>query len=196
MTDEICLTEWIRVSSVLGMLPTMGSDGIWGYPMQKIDPDVLQRKAALGTNVHAAIAAHIKSEFFVLSESEQGYLDSYLRWEESIQLTCHQVEARFFYDPMNLTGCVDMIGKINPNGLYHIIDFKCTVSPDHRKWALQGAFYELLARSNGMTLDKRCLFVQLDPKGGFPKVHEYEITQNLTSMAISIYNTYLYLTEN
>jgi len=196
VTKEIDLSKWIRVSSVLGLLPSIGSDGLWGYPMQKIDPSVLQRKASLGTAVHAAIAAHVKNEFLVVSDAEQRYLDSYLKWEASIKLGCHQVETRLFYEPMNLNGCIDMIGKVNSHSTYQIIDFKCTVAPDHKKWPLQGALYEFLAKSNGITLDKRCLFVQLDPNGDLPRVHEYEITPKLTATAISLYNTYIYLTQS
>jgi hypothetical protein len=194
MSEEVDLSKWIRVSSVLGLMPSMGSDGLWEYPMQKIDSGVLQRKAELGTSVHSAIAAHVKNEFYVVTDKEEGYLNSYLKWEKSVNLLCHEVEKRFFYEPMNLTGCVDMIGKINPNDLYHIIDFKCTVSPNHKKWPLQGAFYEFLAKANGITLDKKCLFVQLDPNGDFPKIHEYEITSKMTATAISLYNMYTYLT--
>lgn len=196
MNKEIDLSKWIRVSSVVGLLPSMGSDGLWGYPLQKIDSSVLQRKAALGTAVHAAIASHIKNEFLVISDAEQGYLNSYLKWEASIKLECYQVETRLFYEPMNLTGCIDMIGSVSQHGICQIIDFKCTVAPDHKKWALQGALYEFLAKANGMTLDKRCLFVQLDPNGSFPKIHEYEITPKLTATAISLYNTYIYLTQS
>lgn len=196
MTEEIDISTWIRVSSVLGMLPSMSSTGSWEYPIQKIDAGVLQRKATLGTSVHQAIASHVKNEFYVLTDKEEGYFNSYLKWEKSIKLCCNQVEKRLFYQAMNLTGCIDMIGKINPDGLDRIIDFKCTVSPDHKKWPLQGAFYELLARVNGITFDRTCLFVQLDPNGGFPKVYEYEITKDLTATAISLYNTYTYLTKN
>ena len=195
MAEGVDLSKWIRVSSVLSLLPSLNSDGTWGYPMQKINPEVLQRKAELGTSVHAAISAHFRGEFLVVTDAEQGYLNSYLKWEKSIALRCHEVERRLFHEPTNLTGCIDMIGKLNPNGLYHIIDFKCTVAPDHRKWPLQGALYEFLARANGMTLDKKCLFVQLDPGGDYPMIHEYEITPKLTAAALSLYNLYVHLTQ-
>ena len=193
---QIIDPKWIRVSHILNMIPSLGSDGKWSYPMQALDQDKLQRKAELGSCVHAAIAAEMKGEFLVCSDKEQGYVDSYLKWKKSINLQCHDVETRFYYEPMNLTGCVDMIGKMHSNGLYHVIDFKCTVAPDHKKWPLQGAFYAFLAQVNGLTLDKKCLFVQLDEYGDYPKIHEYEITKELTQMAISLYNAYMYLTRN
>lgn len=196
MIEEVDLSKWIRVSSVLSLLPSMTSTGLWEYPMQKIDAGVLQRKSDLGTSVHKAIAAHINNEFCVVTDKEEGYLNSYLKWEKSVNLACNEVEKRFFYEPMNLTGCVDMIGRVNPQGAYQVIDFKCTVNPDHKKWPLQGAFYEFLARANGLILEKKCMFVQLDPDGSHPKIHEYEITPKLTTTAISLYNAYIYLTQS
>jgi len=88
-----------------------------------------------------------------------------------------------------------MIGKINPCGLPQLIDFKCTVASDPVKWPIQAAFYYLLTQFNGMKLDPNCLFIQLDKEGKAPKVHRYEITKELTSAAISLYNTYMYLTR-
>ena len=187
--------KWIRVSSILAMIPSKDSDGKWGYPMHHINQEVLQNKADLGTSVHAAIAAHIKDEFYVVTDQEQPYLDSYLKWEKSIDLKCHDVEVRFYFEQMKLTGCIDMIAKIPPNEMYSLIDFKCTVVPDHVKWPIQGALYELLAHLNGMKLDKKVLFVQLDPSGDYPKVHQYEITPELKTTAISLYNAYMYLTR-
>lgn len=187
--------KWIRVSSILSMLPTKDDEGKWGYPIQRLDQDMLARKAELGSSVHAAIASHVKKEFAPLTDKEQGYLDSFLKWDHSINLDPRDVELRLYSDTLGLTGCIDMIGKVNHNGLYSLIDFKCTASPDPVKWPIQGAFYKLLADLNGISLDETCLFVQLDPKGDFPKVHEYHITKELTSIAMSMYNTYLYLTK-
>lgn len=187
---------YIRISSILQMIPSMGSDGLWGYPMQKIDQDVLKRKADLGSNVHQAISDHTKNEFYIVSDKEQGYLDSYLKWESSVKLECHKTEQRLYCEPLKLTGCIDMIGKTYGRSAFHIIDFKCTVSQDKLKWPIQAAFYHFLAESNGIHLDRKCLFVQLDPDGEMPKVYEYEITKELTSTAMSLYNIYLHLTAS
>lgn len=188
--------KYIRISSILSIIPTLGSDQKWGFPIQSIDPDILQRKADLGSNVHQAIADHIRNEFCVITEKEQAYMNSYLKWEKSIDLKCHEVEKRFYYEPMKLTGCIDMIGKIEGENLYRIIDFKCTVSPDHVKWRLQAAFYAFLAQVNEMKLDSTCFFVQLNSNGDYPKVHKYEITKELTTTALSLYNFYMYLTRS
>lgn len=189
------LPGYTRVSEFLSMIPTLSTDGKWGFPMQQIDEGVLERKRELGSSVHAAIKAHIDKEFYPSSDKEQGYLDSFIKWQETVDLTCHETERRFYYEPMKITGCVDMLAKLNPNGIFHLIDFKCTVNQDKVKWPIQAAFYHFLAEVNGIKLDKSCFFVQLDPNGDYPKVWEYVITKELTSVALSLYNVYKHLTS-
>lgn len=184
--------KWIRVSSILAMIPSL-QDGKWTYPMQQINEDVLQRKADLGTSVHAAISANCKDEFCVLNDKEQKYFDSYIKWEQSVGLLPQETEQRFYLNSMKLTGCVDMIGLINNKRM--IIDFKCTVSPDSVKWPLQAALYYILAIEAGLSVEKTCYFVQLDANGELPKVHKYEVTKRLIDTAISWYNCYIYLTN-
>lgn len=183
----------IRVSSILAMIPTKDAEGKWGYPIQQINQDVLQRKADLGTSIHDAIAAHAKGEFVPLNPKEEGYFDSYLKWENLMDLKPLEVEKRFYHDQMKLTGKVDMIGLIGQKK--HVIDFKCTVSPDPVRWPIQGAFYEFLASLKQTGIEKSCLFVQLNQYGEEPRVYGYAVTQTLTSAAFSWYNAYTYLTN-
>lgn len=186
--------KWIRVSSILAMIPTKDADGKWGYPMQQINQEVLQRKANLGSSVHAAIAAHCKGDFMPTSPKEEGYLESYLKWEKEIGFSLtSSIEERFYHPLMNLTGCVDMIIKLD--GKYYITDFKCTVAADAVKWPIQGALYKLIVDNTPMDfkVEKTALFVQLNPSGELPKVHKYIITDTLMVSAISWYNSYIYL---
>lgn len=187
--------KWIRVSSILSMIPTKGPDGLWGYPLQSIPQDVLNRKAEIGTDVHAAISSYVNNKFAVLTEAGDRYFDSFLKWEKAVGLVHAHTELRLFHEPMNLSGGIDMLAKIGGGEGLFIIDFKCTAAPDHSKWTIQAAFYALLAQLNKIDVEKRCLFVQLDANGDYPKVHEYEITKELTSTALSFYNAYLYLTR-
>jgi hypothetical protein len=188
--------KWIRVSSILQMIPSKEWGGKWGYPMQQINPVVLENKANLGTNVHGAISAHVKDEFFVLCEKEEKYFKSYLKWEKKVRP--HQVvtEQRYFYEPMRLTGCVDMVAALGDNQATHLIDFKCTVTPDHVKWPIQAALYAFLMDVNDCLIDRKVFFIQLDPEGNFPKIHEYELTKEIWHTALSFYNAYVYLTKN
>lgn len=187
----------IRVSSVLSMIPTRDFDGKWGYPMQAIDQGVLQRKADLGSSVHAAIAAHCRDEFMPVNAKEEGFLGSYLKWEKEMNLEPRLMEVRYYHESMKLTGCIDMLGSL-PNQKpeeYYIIDFKCTVSADAVRWPIQAALYHLLCKARNIQVEKTALFVQLDPNGELPKVHKYVITDTLMAAAISWYNAYNYLTN-
>ena len=177
------------------MIPTQDAEGKWGYPMQNINQEVLQRKADLGTSVHAAISSHVRDEFCVTSSRIDGYLTSYLNWEKAMDLHFRETETRLYNELMSLTGCIDMMAGLGPAYPKYTIDFKCTVSPDPVKWPIQAALYHFLATSNNLQVDKTVLFVQLDPKGEAPKVHEYEVTKSLTATALSFYNAYTYLTK-
>lgn len=189
--------KWIRVSSVLAFLPSLGKDGKWHFPMNEIDPFVLENAASRGTSVHAAINAHVKGEFFPLSGAhEVGYFKSFLKWEKEVDLKMVLSEQRLFFESMNLTGCIDMIAEIGNSGKYQIIDFKCTASEDVKKWPLQAAFYKFECDMNGIKVDDIVVFAQLDKLGGFPKIHQYKVTKELTATAISAYNLYRHLTNN
>lgn len=187
--------KWIRVSSILSMIPAKDAEGRWHYPMQAIDQEVLQRKADLGSSVHAAIAAHCRDEFIPISPKEEGYLESYLKWEKDVKLEPISNEERFYHNAMNLTGCVDMLARFKGLDKVYLIDFKCTVASDPVKWPVQGALYKLLADVTLMDfkVEKTVLFVQLDPNGQMPKVHKYTITDTLMAAAVSWYNAYNYL---
>ena len=187
--------KWIRVSHILAMIPSQGSDGKWGYPMYNIPPKTLQDKADLGTSVHKAINAHVKEEFIPITDKEEGYFNSYLKWEAAMNIVPVETEKRLYDQHMNLTGCIDMLVGFKPfsDGL-HIVDFKCTVSADSSKWPIQAALYNLLLDLHGIKVDNTALFVQLDPNGDMPKIHKYEVDKKLISTAISWYNAYCYLT--
>jgi hypothetical protein len=187
--------KWIRVSSILSMIPSIDNEGKWGYPLQNIDQQILQKKADLGSSIHSAISSHVKGEFMPISKKEEGYFNSYLMWEKSLGIKPLFTEIRLFHEPMKLTGCLDMITLIGSSEKRYIVDFKCTLSPDSIKWPIQGALYELLSELNKIEVEKTCFFVQLDQNGNPPKVYEYEITKQLTSMAIAFYNSYRYLTK-
>lgn len=185
--------NYIRVSSILSMIPTKDCEGKWGYPLQAINQEVLERKKDLGTSVHAAIAAHCKDEFMPINAKEEGYFDSYLMWEKQMKIEPRFIEIRHYHEALSLTGCIDMLASVRDDDKCHLIDFKCTVAADPVKWPLQAAFYHLLAKHNNIAVEKTCLFVQLDPKGELPKVHKYTITDALMASAISWYNAYVYL---
>jgi hypothetical protein len=186
--------KWIRVSHILAMIPSQSPDGKWGYPMYNINEGVLQRKADLGTSVHKAIKAHVMNEFIPITDKEEKYFESYLKWEKATCLQPVDPEKRLYDQHMNLTGCIDMLANFKGSASLFITDFKCTVAADSTKWPIQAALYKLLADLNNIKVDNTALFVQLDSNGDMPKVHKYEVDKKLISTAISWYNAYCYLT--
>lgn len=190
--------KWIRVSTILNLMPTL-EDGKWGYPMQRIDSDILQRKADLGSKVHGMIADDLKKEFVISDGKAEGYFESYKKWYDIVQPQPAHIEKRFYNETMLLTGCIDLgcrfKGKEDRDEVF-LVDWKCTISPDHVKWPIQAAFYHLLMELNRVLVEPVCYFVQLDPNGNEPRVHNYFITPELKKIAASLYNTYIYLTKN
>jgi hypothetical protein len=179
-------------------MPTL-EDGKWGFPMQRIDADLLQRKADLGSKVHDMIASDLRKEFTVLDGKAEGYFNSYTKWYDIVHPEPVHIEKRFYNETTLLTGCIDLAchfkGREGRPGVF-LVDWKCTVNPDPMKWPLQAAFYHLLMELNRVEIEPVAYFVQLDPDGKEPKVHDYLITPGLKKTALSLYNMYIYLTKN
>ncbi len=189
--------KFTRVSALLALIPSLDEEDNWHFPLSRIDQRILEAKKAIGTEVHAAIAVDPIASGSILTDRAFPYVNSFKHWEKAMQLEIISREQRFYNDAMSLTGCVDMIAKFGPSDpLPHIIDFKCTVSADHKKWALQAAFYHFLASQSGKELSDMAYFVQLDSTGGDPKVHQYKITNVLMQHAFSLYNFYNYVAGN
>jgi hypothetical protein len=182
--DGILDKRWIRVSSILSKF----------YPLDHIDHHVLARKAKIGQGVHQAIAAHLKGEFPVCSDEEEGYFESFLAWYKLAKLVPQRVEERFYSEALNLTGAVDVIGY-HKTSMVCIYDFKCTSAPSEDKWKIQAALYHILIKLNSLILEPFAFFIQLDKDGHLPKVYEYELTDELQNTALAMYRTYMYLTK-
>jgi len=189
------LDGWIRVSDVLSMMPSY--DWVakkWSFPMQNIPEQVLTEKGELGTEVHAAIECHLRGDFYPLSKKEDPYFKSFLKWHEHINPQVVVSEKRFKKPSMKLTGKVDLIANIGGNTPV-LIDFKNTAQPDHKKWAIQAALYHFLSRESHPKLSQEALFVQLDREGKEPTTHWYTINDQLMNSALSLYNSFIYLTK-
>lgn len=183
---------YVRVSTILSIVPSP-VDGKFCFPLQLLDQEMLSNKANIGSNVHAAIDAHVKGDFYPISDVEMGYYESYLAWAEKVNLKPIETELRLYCDAMKITGCVDMIAQIQGRNDWLLIDFKTTVNEDAKKWPLQAALYSLLLSQNRFGWAKNALFVQLDKRGEIPNVYEYEITNELQTAALSAYNLHKYV---
>lgn len=184
MKDEI-KPGYTRVSEILSILP--------GY--KNIAPEVLERKAQVGTNVHNAIFLHGKDIPLNLTDEEQKYFESYQKWAEIVELKPILTETRLYDEGLKITGCVDYFGGFDKE--YLLIDYKTSVCEDKVKWPLQAAFYHELLLTNGYrNASDRVIFLKLDKEGKMPKAISYEITHDLRAMVWNLLRVYQYVQEN
>jgi len=170
---EVIKPGYTRVTDILR--PWSKFDGI--------PQEILDRKCAIGTEVHHAI--HMHNEGFVpdLSPEAQPYFDSYLEWESASRVHCVVNEMRYYDDAKQITGCIDALARFpNEEGLV-MCDWKTTAycTPDIGiTWHLQGTFYHYLIEQNKVeNVSNRFLFVQLKKDGKLPKVKEFEYTTEM-----------------
>ena len=198
MNDDIP-EGYARVSDILAMVPSYFPDGYkgtdfkWGYPIQDIPTEILNYKKDLGTDVHAAIAADSKGEFYPLDDEAKPYFESYLKWKGAVKPIAKLVERRFNAPSLKLSGQPDMLATIAHSPLPVIIDFKNTANEDPYKWKLQAAFYALLADLNGIKCYEIASFVRLDKEGNMPKSISYLLTPDVFTAAMSAYNLFQHL---
>jgi len=174
---------YTRVTELLKPWSTFGS----------IPQEVLDNKAEIGTNVHSAINSHILGlPVPHMTEREQGYFESYLRWEAERNPVYAMTEERFYDDELMLTGQVDGIVSIQGLPGAYIIDFKTSAAPRPKDWPIQIGWYYLLAVHNGHNVSRNGYMLQLKDTGGKAKEYVYEIDGELIDTCMAIYNAYNY----
>ena len=152
---------------------------------------ILEKKGKLGTEVHKAIEANFKDEFYPLDEKASGYYESFEKWKEDKlkkKFEFLKSEQRFFDEKNKITGCIDLLiiqpGKTLPS----IVDFKTSVEEDKIYWPLQGSFYFDLTEC---ACEEEIFFVKLDKKGDFPEEFSYKYN----SLVKALKEVYFYLTK-
>jgi hypothetical protein len=176
---------YIRVSEILGQWDRFGS----------INPDVLKRKAQIGTNVHSAINAADSGVFMPLEEG-MGYFESWELWISTTKAQIVHSELRLYDDGLKITGCVDALIKMPFNEELILVDYKTSVSESPKIWPLQAIFYYLLAKKNGYEPADRFLFIRLDKTGKLPKIHEYKYSSYLHTICMAALACYKYINED
>lgn len=157
---------YARVSDVLK--PLANFDGI--------DPEVLKKKAIVGTDVHAAIHEFIQSGIMTDLVKGNGYLASFKKWWDTISPTCIETEKRYCCNYRMLTGCIDALIKLHGKDETVLVDFKTSVQ-ESPLWVLQAHLYYYLIQQNMQSayqpISPRFLFIKLDKYGKNPQVFEY-----------------------
>lgn len=133
---------YLRVSEILARLQNF----------KAIDPEVLENKARIGTNVHKAILDHSQGQFPLLeSERESAYFGSYLIWEKKEKPNWKVQVPRLYCDDLMITGEIDGLIETNRHQSPVLIDWKCSATPNKEIWNMQAHFYWYLLDKNGMT---------------------------------------------
>jgi hypothetical protein len=140
--DFDAVTHTYRVNGHIVPSVTQVIGAVYPGLFDSIPPAVLQRKALLGTAVHAAIELYLNDELdgSTLHPAIVPYFESWLAWAtEEIQTTLHL--ETIFASPLGYAGQVDWVGDTKSNGLC-IVDWKTTVTPS-RTHRIQTAGYAL-----------------------------------------------------
>lgn len=171
MQEEI-LPGYTRVTDIVNIVNIVYrvTEGLGFAP-----PEILDKAAAKGTRVHDAIESHYKGIPTELPVAEQGYFDSFLKWDESMCFPMPILqEKRYYRDDLMVTGKVDAIFSFKGGLDLKIIDFKTSNDESPKTWPLQAAFYYYLMMPHLRVID-RVTFLKLDKKGKMPQVYEYKI---------------------
>lgn len=186
------MNKHVRVSEILARLQSYAD----------IDPEILEAKAKIGTNVHQAIVQDCDDEFVVLeTDRAQAYFESYKLWKKGRIADIAQV-PRLYCDDLMITGECD--GLLNN---WKLIDWKCSASANPKIWNMQAHFYWYLLHQNGYKVSDIMLWINLrhtknikkDPKTNLgyctyhalqPVVHEFKFDEEVLSECIDEANKY------
>lgn len=182
MTEKI-KKGYTRVSQILGQWDKFGH----------IDPDVLSKKADLGTNVHACIYSYLTSGLYGIDLDYLCYFESFLKWHETTQAKYIRAEERLYCERFKITGQVDGVYQIPSKKGLTIVDYKTSAAESPKIWPLQAAFYHWLCKVNDIDILPDVIFLKLDPKSNLPKAYIYTVDESLMNIALSALNCYRWL---
>ena len=166
--------SYARVTSdIIGSMRDSG--GKFLVDFSHIDKEILDRKTAIGTNVHNAIHDDIQGNFPLLIGDEQGYFKSFDKWRRALNPTFIETERRYYCDEKMITGCIDGLIKLHGEEKAVLVDFKTSAQESPITWPLQGHLYHYLVNLTRDDLSPRILFIKLDRNGFLPKVFEYKV---------------------
>jgi len=169
----------------------------------RIDPAVLERKAKIGTEVHEAIEAHYRNDFFPVSEPALDYIHAFnsavhgafevfspvLDFSNIVVGKVMLMEKRYYSDMMKITGKIDMIGLNRETGKSYLIDYKTTYSANYRMWEMQMALYMLLIQENEEIKLDGAKILHLKKSGAY-KIVDLDITPKIFGMAKAAVDIY------
>lgn len=178
--------DYIRVTDMIK--PWMN----WGT----IPQEIIDAKAEIGTNVHEAINMSILGlPLPVMTDREQKYFDSYLKWEESEEPEFLCTEQRYYDDDLMVTGQIDAVVKLPGRSQGRVLDFKTSSKASPLHWHIQIAWYHWLAFKNGLKTDDTACMLQLKDNGSPAKAHNFIIDSKTMEICFSLHQSYTYFNQ-
>ena len=151
----------VRVTEIVGLLTDLSM----------IPKDVLYNAIQRGNYVHATCAEIARGGFVIWDERYEGYIKSFQKWfalvEKVIAIEPELTDKRY-----GIIGHPDFIVQMRDFLSPRIIDIKTPITAS-KTWRIQLAGYKLLALKAGYNI-RGTGILQLDPKGGTPKVTWYD----------------------
>ncbi len=160
---------YARVSEVLQPLVDFGG----------ADPEVVAKKATVGTNVHEAINEELGGGFPVLGAKERGYFKSWQKWNSILKPAFLETEMRYYDDKLRLTGCIDGLIQLQGEKEATLIDYKTSVQESPIVWPMQAHLYHHLLINAGKEIAPKFIFLKLDRYSELPKAFVYKFDVNL-----------------
>lgn len=155
-----------------------------------IPPEILKRKADIGTKVHKAILDEIEDRFPLPSEEGMGYYESFSCWNHAHAFRYSHCEKRFFCEEKMITGQIDGIISTIDTDRSTLIDFKTSVKENPITWPMQAHLYYYLLKKNAIEVEKQFLFIQLNKYGKCPKIYAYKYSEEIMDQCIEAIETY------
>lgn len=151
--------EYTRVSDVVGIFR-----GCYD-PFLK---DIVEHKAAIGTEVHHLCKQYVCGEECdkTTNARVQKYFECFQDYYKSNKLFDGLLfaEERFFDDDLMITGQADFVFKIRGREQYVLVDLKTSATIDRFHWWLQGILYAKMIHESGVDLVDSFTFIQLQDK--------------------------------
>jgi hypothetical protein len=163
-----------------------------------VEKSVLERKAALGTQVHEAIMGFHEGIYLPVSPEAQGYFESFKLWQQRSKPKLQAI-GRLYCEKLKITGEIDALCTFDPGQQpsqeTFVLDWKTTAMINESRWKLQGQFYHYLCKANGLPIGERFMFIQLQKDGSYPKVKVYDTSKELLNVCMSAYVCYKYMKD-
>lgn len=170
----------VRVTTVLQRLQDFGN----------IDPAVLKNKGEIGTDVHKAIEAQVKNDWYPLEEPRRiAYFASYGMWEDVTKYDYKHTELELRDEDLWLIGHIDAVVRNKETGQLFLLDYKTSAKESMSTegmsiWSMQAHMYYHLLKSNGYKVSPYFYFLQLKTRKkddeylpAKPKLYVYEYDQ-------------------